>query len=281
MKNNSLRKALKIPTIRGNQRLTPRPLSKANYQPQFLTLQNHFILTIITFLILFITFSNADNKTTKKNVVLKTKDDVTIKGTIGLPDSVDGKLPAVILIHQGGSDRTEWGGFFDKLLAENYVVFAYDVRGHGKSDKVEDIYPLFNNPNLAPKDLIASIYYLTTLPQVDSTRIAVVGSSIGSNLACVAVSALGVKTAVAMSGKTSAVMNLLGNHPLKLKSVFHISSKGDQGGKRAIWAKELYEKTAEPRKLAIVEGSSAHGVGIFKDDSSLENEILNWLKETL
>ena len=86
----------------------------------------------------------------------------------------------------------EWDGFFDQLVKQNYIVLAYDVRGHGQSDKVDNIYSLFNDPNQAPHDLIAAIEYLKDDDYVDAGRIAIVGASIGANLA----SKMDVKTAV-------------------------------------------------------------------------------------
>ena len=115
----------------------------------------------------------------------------------------------------------------------------------------------------------------------DPDRIGVVGASIGSNLACVASSRAQVKTAVALSGKTSAVVNLAGGDTIRPRSVFHIASGGDQGGKRAAWARELYERTAPPRKLEIVEESSAHGVGVLEDAPGLSERIVEWLNGTL
>lgn len=210
---------------------------------------------------------------------LFTDDKMKIAATLWLPDGTDHR-PAVVLIHQGGSSREEWGAMPAELVKQGYVVLAYDVRGHGGSTKVENIYPLFNDPNLAPKDLWTVLDYLRAHERVDSKRLAVVGSSIGGNLACVASGIGEVKTAVHMSGKTSAVYNLAGTPELAMRSVFHISSKGDQGGKREQWARELYQKTSKPRKLMIVEGKG-HGVSMFTDDPTLTQQIYAWLKETL
>jgi len=193
---------------------------------------------------------------------LVTDDVVTIKATVWIPSGAETALPG-------------------KLLAAQYVVLAYDVRGHGESDPVESISQLFDDPNLAPNDLVAALGYLRVLKGVDADRIAVVGASIGANLAAVASSEMDIKTAVAISGKTSAVHNLAGKESLSLNSVFYISSAGDQGGRRAEWAQEMYEQTEGPRAVEIVEGSSAHGVSIFADDSELEAKILAWLENQL
>jgi len=231
--------------------------------------------TIFVFLVMVSLWAVAED------VTLKTEDGVTLSCDYLLPGDDMGKLPAVVLIHQGGSHRGEWGDFPNQLLQKGYAVFAYDVRGHGLSDKVEDIYSLFNDPNQAPKDLLAVLAFLRKQPRIDATRLAVVGSSIGSNLACVASSEMGIKTAVAMSGKTSAVYNLAGKKDLKLASIFHISSELDGGGKRAVWARQLFDSTAEPRQLQIVKGSQAHGVSIFNDEPDLPSQIIKWLADTL
>jgi dienelactone hydrolase len=83
---------------------------------------------------------------------------------------------------------------------------------------------LFNDATLASNDLAAAIKYLKGKKQVDATRIAVVGASIGGNLSALAIANMGVITAVCISGKTSAVFNLSGKKELALQSVYYISS---------------------------------------------------------
>lgn len=253
------------------------------------TFYGNFIKTllpfsIVLFSILFIiaTFAQTNEiKVVKEKVKFTTDDGFNISAIIGKPEKIDDELPAVILIHQGGSNKSEWNGFFEQLVKQNYIVLAYDIRGHGESDKVDNIYALFNDPNQAPHDLISAIEYLKDNKNVDAERIAIVGASIGANLACVGISKMDVKTAVAISGKTSAVENLNGSKDLDLKSIFYIASEGDQNGKRVEWAKQLYNRTEPPRKIEAVPNSSAHGVSIFKDHPKVKNKIIKWLKDTL
>ena len=243
-----------------------------------------FPFFLLLFSILFINTSFAQTqgiKVVKEKVKFTTDDGFNISAIIGKPETIEDDIPAVILIHQGGSDKSEWDGFFEQLVKQNYIVLAYDVRGHGESDKVDNIYALFNDPNQAPHDLLAAIEYLKDDDNVDAGRIAIVGASIGANLACVGVSKMDVKTAVAISGKTTAVENLNGDKDVNLESIFYIASEGDQNGKRVKWAKELYDRTEPPRRVEAVSNSSAHGVSIFKDRPQVKNEILNWLKGTL
>ena len=51
----------------------------------------------------------------------------------GIFYEVKGKGPAVVLIHGGQMDRRMWDFQFD-ILAKNYRVIRYDIRGFGKSD---------------------------------------------------------------------------------------------------------------------------------------------------
>jgi len=216
-----------------------------------------------------------------RNLTLTTSDGKKISASLSIPADLKGKVPAVILIHQGGSDRSEWKWLIPRLTGKQYIVLAYDIRGHGKSDSVSSRRSLYNDPRQAPKDLLAAVKYLKKLKTVDSRRIAIIGSSIGGNLAMAASSRGLIKTVAAISCKTSAVKNLSGKQKVSFQSAMIISSARDQNGKRARWARELYNMTISPKNLVIVKESASHGVSIFKDDPSLTDKVLQWLKQTL
>lgn len=243
------------------------------------TYPKHFV--ILLFCVISWGIATGQPKYSIEPLTLKTSDNVNVSANLYKPLAQKGKRPGLILIHQGGSSKEEWKPFLADLIGAEYVVLAYDVRGHGESDKVESLGQLFNDPELAPKDLDAAIDYLQKRKDVDSKRIGIIGASIGGNLSAMASSEKAIKSAVSISSKTSAVYNLSGKKELKMKSVFYISSDGDQGGKRADWAKELYDLTDEPRKISIVESSSKHGVNALKDSESIMDEILLWFEETL
>ena len=219
-------------------------------------------------------------------VEFQTRDQVKISAVVSVPKTGQGNYPAVIFIHQGGSDKSEWTStqLYKDVVARGMAAMAYDVRGHGSSGGTAGT-ALYDDPNRAPLDLQAALEYLDALETIDLDRVAIVGSSIGANLACVAAgsSDYNIKTAVAISGKTSAVFNLGGGAEKlsELSSVFLIASEMEQGGKRAEWAAELHELAAAPKRLEIVKGSKAHGVHMFEDDAALQTRILNWLEETL
>lgn len=224
-----------------------------------------------------------DNKL--QEVTIVTDDNVKLSAKIGIPEGNKKKYPALIFIHQGGSNKSEWvnTNVFKILLQSGYIVLAYDVRTFGKSEHDDLQSNIYNDPNRAPKDLMAALAYLREeRKDVEDNNIGVIGSSIGGNLACVASSDrnYGIKTAIAISCKTAAVLDLTGNSKrLKMANVFLISSENDQGGARAKWAKELYDMADEPKKISIVTKSAAHGVGMF--NPKLESEIVQWINNTM
>ena len=210
-----------------------------------------------------------------------TYDGLKIKATLWQPNHVKGRTSAIVLIHQAESDRHEWDDLGEKLCERHHVVLAYDIRGHGESDPVQDGASIFTDPNQAPHDLTAAIAYLKTLDQIDPSRIGAMGASIGANLACVGSGRLGIKATVALSPKTSVVVNLAGTKPFRMKTIFYIASKADEEGQRAAWASELFEQTEPPRMIEIVKGSSAHGINVLRDKLKLENSIFKWFRTHL
>lgn len=220
-------------------------------------------------------------------IFFTTDDDIRIAATVDGVTEGDRKQAVVIFIHQGGSSKEEWINttLYRQVVDAGMIAFTYDVRGHGASGGTADYATLFDDPNQAPRDLLAALDVLKKLPAVDTDKIAIVGSSIGSNLAVMgtALPEYGVRTAVAISGKASAVYNLAATEPGKLPmtSVYHIASEHEQDGLRASWAEELYNVTSGPRRLEVVNGSSAHGVAIFRDDPGLSGRIFDWLRQTL
>ncbi|MGK0185521.1 MAG: dienelactone hydrolase [Verrucomicrobiales bacterium] len=214
-----------------------------------------------------------------QEIEFKTVDDFTIAASLGVPRTLNSSIPAVIFIHQGGSTRQEWQSVAEQAFREGWATLAYDIRGHGKSSG-QWTNAWYDDPDNAPEDLKSAIQHMKALPEVDAQRVAVVGSSVGGNLACVASALYDIKTAVAMSHKTSAVRNLAGAATLPFNSIYHLSSAGDQSGQRAKWATELFELTTVPKKLEITTGSG-HGVAIFRTDRSVPDRIIQWLRDTL
>ncbi len=247
------------------------------------------LLTII-FLNCFSTSIIAQEIITKE-IEFSTKDSIKISATYTHQKTQLAGIPLIVLIHQGGSSRKEWMELplVTKLVMEGYGVLAYDIRLHGKSGKDGVFGDLFNNANRAPLDLDAAINYLFENENVNFKRVGIVGASIGANMAAAFASkkfseqdnAYKIKSVVVLSAKTSAAQNLSGqSKSIAPKNAFYIASKDEQGGKRAKWAKELFDRTSGKRKIAIRSGKK-HGSFILREHSDLQDEIVKWFRQTL
>jgi dienelactone hydrolase len=224
--------------------------------------------------------SCSKNGEQKNSMTLTAEDGVTLSAELHRPKSSP-PWPGVILVHQGGSDRSEWDFIIPDLLEEGYCLLALDLREHGESTKTGNIRDLFTNPKRAPLDLKAAYVALRSTNEVDQDRIAIFGSSIGGNLALVASETFSLPAVISLSPKTGAVRALAGKEKIVPQNALIIASDGDQDGKRKEWARELHSLTRGDRKVLIVEGSSAHGVSMFQEKPDLKKECLEWFEKRL
>lgn len=106
-----------------------------------------------------------------------------IPGILTLPDKASGKVPVVLMLHSFGSSKNEWGGLFKNLaakLAEQGIAsLRIDFQGSGDS-KIPFEKLTFTNQ---VTDAQAAINYLKTRTEVDSSRLGVLGFSLGGGVA--------------------------------------------------------------------------------------------------
>ncbi len=102
---------------------------------------------------------------------------VKLDTTLYLPDKTP--APAVLLAQGFGGDKSDLAGTAQTLAEHGYVALAYTARGFGDSGGLIH----FDSPSFEVHDAELLVNYLTTLPQVDKTKIAVAGSSYGGGLA--------------------------------------------------------------------------------------------------
>lgn len=181
--------------------------------------------------------------------------------------------PGVLLLHMLGSNRFSWAPLVDALVARGYVTLAIDLRGHGDTGGDVDW-------DRARDDVAAALDYLATHEGVDGGRLAVVGASIGANLALVlaaghpevrAVVALspgidyrGVETTAAMGGLAGRVVWLL-------------ASRGD--GYSAESVRTL--GGVDPEAVVTILPGDAHGTAMFRADVTLGGRIAEFLDRAL
>jgi dienelactone hydrolase len=122
--------------------------------------------------------------TLKEEDVTYAANGVNMNGFVAYSDSIKGKRPAVLIVH-------EWWGLTDyprnrarQLAQLGYVAMAVDMYGDGKtaSDPQEAqklAGPFYANPQLTKERLDAAIAKVKQLPQTDTSQIAAIGYCYG------------------------------------------------------------------------------------------------------
>ncbi len=119
-----------------------------------------------------------------------TSDGVVIIGDYWTPMDMSKKAPAVILLHMYQSDRSAWLPLVPALEEAGFAILAIDLRGHGESIKPEDRKlekkvrdrdtGLFRAMH---RDVFGAYRWLQQRPEVDLSRVAIVGASVGCSVA--------------------------------------------------------------------------------------------------
>jgi len=179
--------------------------------------------------------------------------------------------PSIILIHMLKKDKTEWTPMAQWLQQEGYAVIVPDLRGHGQST---GNLKQFNTQDFnSMKYDIAAIKSVLENNGADATRIAIVGASIGANIAYnYAVNDKDVKTMILLSpGKDYRGIVL--DEKLFTKPYLIVASKDDSYSVQT--AQELRNKN----KLAetMIYEDAGHGTNMLSKEDLLST-MLYWLQ---
>ena len=147
-------------------------------------------LLIILLLVIITGCSQGD--TMHEDISFKTEDNFEIKADYFNTNSDK----SLILIHQLSMTKQSWKKFAQKAQEKGYNVLAIDLRGHGTS---QGNYEEFNDDDFKNMilDIKAAHNYLKE--KHPNTKVAVIGSSIGANLAIKYLANFDIKTAIALS----------------------------------------------------------------------------------
>jgi pimeloyl-ACP methyl ester carboxylesterase len=122
-----------------------------------------------------------------REVSFTTDDGVQISADFYAPKPDATPAPMVILLHMYRSNRTAWRPLIGPLHDAGFAVLAIDMRGHGKSATKETARRVFQHDTSIFKrmhrDVEASYNWLAARKDVDRTRFALVGASVGCSVA--------------------------------------------------------------------------------------------------
>ncbi len=205
-------------------------------------------------------------------VEVATADGVTLAGTFYAPPAPNS--PGLVMLHMVERQRGDWDTLARSLQAEGYGVLAIDLRGHGGSNGSREWTKMV-------ADAAGAYAWLANRPEVDPTRIGLVGASIGANLALnFAAADPGVKTLVLLSPglnyrgvSTPDAMTAYGQRPVLL-----VASTEDR---EAAVAVERLQQLAQGQQSVLSLQNQGHGTAMLGRENGLEDAILKWLQETL
>jgi dienelactone hydrolase/DNA-binding CsgD family transcriptional regulator len=216
-------------------------------------------------------------------VTYNSEDGVRIVASWFLPEGQT-KPPVVILLHEQDGTRAQWDPLVKPLLDEGYAVLAPDLRGFGESNKivrdgVEEPY-MFGDRLAALGDVAVAIEWLNTQSEVDATRIGIVGSRLGGDLAYVSTAVFGevIKAAVAITpSRFDPNDPLLGSIPdYAAHDVFVMAGGVPQWEDAVSLGVRLYR----PDGYRYEYRSDLDGVALLTIDEPIA-DMLVWFKEKL
>jgi len=210
-----------------------------------------------------------------------------------LPDD-PGPSPAVVVVHGAGSRKENHADFARLATASGWAALTFDLPGHGASER--------EMSGEAVDDVLAMVRLLASRGDVDASRVAVRGSSLGAFLAiCAAAAGPEVAGVIAICpasedhlarGVRSGRFEMRVGDPLGLEAWLIAQDVGNAvertAGRPLILmhaegdtqipsdhSEELYDRAGEPRKLVIAPGG-AHTT--IQHDPELQAMALRWLQ---
>ena len=174
------------------------------------------ILLVLFLVTSFLLISCSNTESSKSDLVeeeiIYTSDSTSLKGFLVYDNSIKGKRPGVLIVH-------EWWGLNDyarkraRMLAElGYTAFALDMFGDGKTathsqDAQKFASFIFSNLEVGEERFMAAYNLLKQQPTVDPDEIAAIGYCFGGGIVLhMASIGTDIKAAVSFHGSLSAVV---------------------------------------------------------------------------
>jgi pimeloyl-ACP methyl ester carboxylesterase len=208
----------------------------------------------------------------------QTFDLTELHASFDMPLGIPAPIPAVLLLHGYGEDRSVWRNFTQQLLGRGWAVMALDLRGHGES-KTRNKLPLQataewrTDSHAFPVDLDPALDWLKARPRIDTQKIVMIGVDVGANLALIA------------SGRFPEVRTVVAIKPNLMESLAMAGSAQDFQPRSALIV--VPNETEGNRIRALVKppsrvlvSSVAGGTAQAVTDKQITDAAFQWLRET-
>jgi alpha-beta hydrolase superfamily lysophospholipase len=206
-------------------------------------------------------------------VTLAARDGIALSGM--LYEAAARPAPAVVLVHMLGRSKDEWTRVAERLQDAGVTALAIDLRGHAGSAGNGSELPLMVG------DVQAAVSWLAAQPGTRAGGLAIVGASLGANLAAIAAADSPAVRAIALLSPSldyrgirldASVVARLGD-----RSLWFAASAHDPYALRS-----LRELSADrPQVEQRVSDARAHGTRLLAEDPELARALVDWLKGRL
>lgn len=213
-------------------------------------------------------------------------DGLMLQGVYWAADgAADAPGPAVLLLHQCNADKDSWAPLAGALAAAGVHVLAFDFRGFGGSrselvgdfaEQAKEHWPAFGD------DVDRAVELLRGMPDVDASRLGVMGASCGGSQALL----LALRDPeVKAVGFLSSSLPRLGDVDVaqfeanRALPVLAIAAEKDEGTYERM--QELFAKSADARTKLVLYKGGLHGVPLFEHDPGLVPSIVAWFTAAL
>jgi alpha-beta hydrolase superfamily lysophospholipase len=215
----------------------------------------------------------APGAATGRQVSFPSTDGTPLAATLYEPSSRP--APAIVLVHMLGRSKEDWSTVAERLEDAGAIVLALDLRGHGRSGgSMATLLPMID-------DVRAAVAWVAARPGTRPDAVAIVGASLGANLALVAAADTPAVRAIALLSPSldyrgirldASLMRKIADRPVWLAA-----STQDPYALRTI--KELVPGSgAREQRLSA---ALAHGTTLLSADSDLARALVDWLRRTL
>ena len=211
----------------------------------------------------------------KKIVNFQTKDGVKIVG-----DFYDAKnKKSVLMLHILPGSRADFDEFADFLFASSYNVLNIDERGHGESEAWPGETGSWQE--FTQSDYDKTIYDVEAAAEwmqnkIPETELAVIGGSIGANLALLygAKAQPGIIVALSPGLNYKGIKTEIASRNYR-KSLLLVASKDDNYSFES--CERLFDISAAAKKEFIKYEDAGHGTRMFNSEPELKQKILDFL----
>jgi alpha-beta hydrolase superfamily lysophospholipase len=221
-----------------------------------------------------------------QRIELTADDGVKIAGIwVAAPTTIG----AAVLLHMYPSSKESWAAFQSMLARRGIASLAIDLRGHGESTRtaegVKIDYRKFGEEETeSTVNDVRAAYEWIRSRGVDEDRIAVVGASIGANLA---LKFLAGEPRVPAAALLSPGLDYHGIRVMDFvdcvashQSVWIAASKGDDD--RSVGDSErIMEALGSEVKVFVKLDMAGHGTRIFDADAVIMGQVADWLRDRI